>query len=139
MIEARVRARLGAFQLSAELRCRGTTCVVGRNGSGKTSLFRALAGFLPVEGVVRIDGADVTRLPVERRGVVMVTPSSCFPHLDVDSHLRGGARLRGLSPSAESLSTAKSELGIDFRGPVRSLSLGMRGRVSLATALFASP
>jgi molybdate/tungstate transport system ATP-binding protein len=112
---------------------------VGRNGSGKTSLFRALAGFLRFEGYVKVGGADVTRLPVERRGIVMVTPSSSFPHLAVDSHLTWGARLNGRSPSPEALSRAKSELGIDFGGPVRNLSLGMRGRVSLATALFASP
>jgi molybdate/tungstate transport system ATP-binding protein len=134
-----VKARLGSFQLSADLQCRGTTCLVGRNGSGKTSLFRALAGFLRFEGFVRVGGADVTRLPVERRSIVMVTPSSYFPHLDVESHLAWGARLKGLSPSPEALSKAKSELGIDFGGIVRNLSLGMRGRVSLATALFASP
>jgi molybdate/tungstate transport system ATP-binding protein len=113
--------------------------LVGRNGSGKTSLFRALAGFLRFEGFVRVDEADVTRLPVERRGIVMVTPSSCFPHLDVDSHLAWGARLKGRPQSPEALSRVKTELGIDFGGPVRNLSLGMRGRVSLATALFASP
>ncbi|MDG7028540.1 MAG: ATP-binding cassette domain-containing protein, partial [Nitrososphaerota archaeon] len=59
MIEANVKARLGEFHLSADIRCSGTTCLAGKNGSGKTSLFRALAGFLPSEGFVRVDGTDV--------------------------------------------------------------------------------
>ena len=134
-----MKARLGDFQLSADIRCSGTTCLAGKNGSGKTSLFRALAGFIPSEGVVRVDGVDVSRLPVERRGIVMVTPSSCIPHLDVEAHLRWGAKLKGKVPSQEEVAKVESELGIDFKGPVRSLSLGMRGRVSLATALFSTP
>ena len=139
MIEANLKAHLDAFRLSADVQCSGTTCVAGKNGSGKTSLFRALAGFLPYEGFVRVDGADVTRLPTERRGIVMVTPSSCLPHLDVEKHLRWGARLKRRALTLDAITKAKSELGIDFGGPVRSLSLGMRGRVALATALFSTP
>ncbi|MDG6911151.1 MAG: ABC transporter ATP-binding protein [Nitrososphaerota archaeon] len=139
MIEASVKSRLGDFQLSADIRCSGTACLAGKNGSGKTTLFRALAGFIPSEGPVMVDGADVSELPVERRGIVMVTPSSCIPHLDIEAHLRWGAKLKGKAAPQEAIVKAKEVLGIDFGGPVRSLSLGMRGRVSLATALFASP
>ena len=140
MIEANVRTLLGKFQLDAELNASGVTCLMGRNGSGKTTLLRAIAGFLRVEeGFVKIGGVDVTRFPIESRGVVMVTPSSCFPHMNVDPHLIWGARLRKTSPSSEEVSRVKSELGIDYGGPVRNLSLGMRERVALATALLASP
>ena len=140
MIEAKLRARLGEFQLVAELQSGGIVCLAGRNGSGKTSLLRAIAGFLRLEeGYVRIGANDVTHLPVEEKGVVMVTPTTFFPHLDVDSHITWGARLRGIKLGKEELSKVKSELGIDFGGSVRSLSLGMRERVALATALLASP
>jgi molybdate/tungstate transport system ATP-binding protein len=140
MIEAKVRARLGQFQLAAELNTSGVTCLSGKNGSGKTTLLRAIAGFLHVDdGYVKIGGVDVTRLPVENRGVVMVTPSSCFPHMEVDAHVVWGARLRKMRLSQEDVSRVKSELGIDYGGSVRNLSLGMRERVALATALLASP
>jgi molybdate/tungstate transport system ATP-binding protein len=114
--------------------------LIGRNGSGKTSLMRAIAGLLQIEqGYVRIGGVDVTHLPVNRRGVVLVTPTSLFPHLEVDSHITWGARLKGRKVDGGYSSRVKSALGIDFRGPVGNLSLGMRARVALATALLATP
>ena len=44
------------------------TCVLGRNGVGKTSLLDALAGQHPIsKGAITLDGADITRLkPSER-------------------------------------------------------------------------
>jgi molybdate/tungstate transport system ATP-binding protein len=103
-------------------------------------LLRAIAGFLRIdEGYVKIGSTDITRLPVEDRGVVMVTPTSFFPHLDVDSHVVWGARLKRKRLEKEEVSKIKSELGIDFGGPVRNLSSGMKERVALATALLASP
>lgn len=131
---------MGQFSLSAELEDSGFICLAGRNGSGKTSLLRAIAGLIQVDnGYVRIDGVDVTRLPVEKRSVIMVTPNSFFAHLDVDSHITWGARLNRMKPNREKISKVKAELGIDFGGPVRRLSVGMRERVALATALLASP
>jgi molybdate/tungstate transport system ATP-binding protein len=132
--------RLGQFSLSAELEDSGFICLAGRNGSGKTTLFRVIAGLLPVDdGHIRIDGADVTRLPAEKRGTIMVTPNSFLPHLDVDSHITWGTRLKKMKPEEGEVSKVKAELGIDFGGPVRNLSLGMRTRVALATALLALP
>jgi molybdate/tungstate transport system ATP-binding protein len=140
LIEVKLRKQLGDFLLSAELEGRGSICLVGKNGSGKTSLLRAIAGLLQVDdGYVRIGGVDVTRLPIDSRGVVMVTPGSFLPHLEVDSHITWGARLKGVKVENERLSKVKGELGIDFNGPVRRLSVGMRVRVALATAFMASP
>lgn len=140
MIEARVRARLGTFLLDAELATEGVTCVAGRNGAGKTSLLRAIAGLLRLDqGYVRVGGVDVTRAPMEERGVVLVTPAASLLHLDVDSHILWGARLSGRRPEEGEVDRVKKELGITFGGPVRRLSLGMKERVTLATALLASP
>lgn len=39
--------------------------IVGRTGSGKTSLLRAIFGMYPFDGRIEIDGVDVSTLPVE--------------------------------------------------------------------------
>lgn len=54
----------------------GLTVLLGRNGSGRTTALRALAGTVPLSGgAVVWDGADITRTPAyerARRGLVLV-------------------------------------------------------------------
>lgn len=54
----------------------GLTVLLGRNGSGRTTVLRALAGTVPLSGgAVVWDGADVTRVPAHeraRRGLCLV-------------------------------------------------------------------
>ena len=59
--------------------------LLGPSGCGKTTLLRALAGLVtPSSGTVRIDGVDVTHLPTDRRGVVLVYQELLlFPQMSV--------------------------------------------------------
>src|SRR5437764_8362456 len=71
------------------------TCVLGRNGVGKTSLLRALVGQHPVSrGDIHWEGADITRLkPYERarRGIAYVPQGrEIFPLLSVLENLQTG-------------------------------------------------
>src|SRR5438309_5500289 len=71
------------------------TCVLGRNGVGKTSLLRALVGQHPVSrGTVLLDGNDITSLkPYERarRGIAYVPQGrEIFPLLTVQENLETG-------------------------------------------------
>jgi urea transport system ATP-binding protein len=71
------------------------TCVLGRNGVGKTSLLRALTGHHPVSGGEIVwNGADITRLaPYERarRGIAYVPQGrDTFPLLTVEENLETG-------------------------------------------------
>jgi urea transport system ATP-binding protein len=71
------------------------TCVLGRNGVGKTSLLDALAGQHPVsKGTITLDGRDLTTLkPAERarRGVAYVPQGrEIFPLLTVEENLKTG-------------------------------------------------
>ncbi len=71
------------------------TCVLGRNGVGKTSLLDALAGQHPVsKGTITLDGSDITRLnPSERarRGIAYVPQGrEIFPLLTVEENLKTG-------------------------------------------------
>src|SRR5918995_4045822 len=71
------------------------TCVLGRNGVGKTSLLRALVGQHAVsKGSIHFAGADITALrPVERarRGIAYVPQGrEIFPLLSVGENLKTG-------------------------------------------------
>ena len=71
------------------------TCVVGRNGVGKTSLLRAIMGAHPItEGEIRWDGADISRISTferARRGIAWVPQGrDIFPLLTVKENLETG-------------------------------------------------
>jgi urea transport system ATP-binding protein len=71
------------------------TCVLGRNGVGKTSLLRAMIGQYPIaSGSIVFDGVDLTELkPYERarRGIGFVPQGrEIFPLLTVEENLKTG-------------------------------------------------
>jgi len=71
------------------------TCVLGRNGVGKTSLLRAVTGQKPISaGAIRFDGRDISRLkPFERAalGIAYVPQGrEIFPLLTVRENLETG-------------------------------------------------
>jgi molybdate/tungstate transport system ATP-binding protein len=140
MIETSVKKRFGGFALDAAISEAGFICLAGKNGSGKTTFLRIVAGLAkPDGGHVKVNGKEIAGLPVEKRGVVLVTPGSSIPSLEVDAHIRWGAKLKGAEIREDRFAKVKQELGIDFRGRVGKLSLGMCERVSLATALLSAP
>ncbi len=71
------------------------TCLLGRNGVGKTSLLRAITGLHPVtSGKIVWDGQDITRMPTyerARRGIASVPQGrDIFPLLTVRENLETG-------------------------------------------------
>jgi branched-chain amino acid transport system ATP-binding protein len=88
----------------------GLTVLLGRNGSGRTTVLRALAGTVPLSGgAVVWDGADVTRLPAferARRGLCLIPERrAVFGSLTVRENLELAAPahrpapLRGSTPA----------------------------------------
>lgn len=71
------------------------TCVMGRNGVGKTSLMRAVVGQQPLtRGAVKWDDKDISTMPVFERarlGIAFVPQGrEIFPLLSVEENLETG-------------------------------------------------
>ncbi len=71
------------------------TCLMGRNGVGKTTLLKCIMGLLPIRsGQMTFAGEDLSRLPAERRaplGIGYVPQGrQIFPLLTVEENLKIG-------------------------------------------------
>src|ERR1700687_5832496 len=111
--------------VSLEAKPGKVTCVLGRNGVGKTSLLDALAGQHPVsKGTITLDGVDITRLnPSERaRSGIAYVPQGreIFPLLTVEENLK-----TGFAPLRRDLRSIPDDVFSLF--PVLNDMLGRRG------------
>ena len=117
------------------------TCLIGPNGSGKTSLLQALAGIGGMRGALQVAGTDPRRLgPDARRALVAYLPASrdIFWPLTVRDlvalGLGRGADRASLGPLLDRLDLA----GLAGRR-VDRLSTGERSRALIARALGPAP
>jgi putative spermidine/putrescine transport system ATP-binding protein len=119
--------------------------LLGPSGCGKTTTLKCLAGFEEVDdGRILFDGADVSRLPPEKRDIGMVFQNyALFPHMSVEGNLAFGLEMRKVSRAEIKRRVASAlELvqlaGMGGRHP-RELSGGQQQRVALARALVVEP
>jgi urea transport system ATP-binding protein len=122
------------------------TCVLGRNGVGKTSLLRAIFGLQAVRsGRILWEGEELTRLPAHeraRRGLALVPQGrDIFPRLSVLENLQ-----TGFAALPRALRSIPDEIFALF--PVLKTMLGRRGgdlsggqqqQLAIARALVARP
>jgi ABC-type sugar transport system ATPase subunit len=119
--------------------------LMGRTGSGKTSLVEIICGLrIPQAGRVLIGGKDVTRVPPGKRGLALVPQDGAlFPSMTVERQIGFALRLRN-APEKEIRDVVRElagEMGIGHlleRKP-QGLSGGEKQRVALARALAARP
>jgi len=110
--------------------------LVGRNGAGKTSLLRTLAG------ITAADAGDISR-DANLKTALLTVNMGFVPHLPCRENVFLGAMLLGMPRNDISARyddiMAFAELDIDPRQKVGSFSSGMRARLALGISLVAAP
>jgi sulfate transport system ATP-binding protein len=131
--------------VSVTVRDGSLTALLGPSGGGKTTLLRCIAGLeSPDTGVIRMDGRDVTRIPVRSRGIGFVFQHyAAFKHMSVADNVAFGLSVRK-RPRRE-IDARVTELlelvGLAHLASRRpsQLSGGQRQRMALARALAVDP
>ncbi|GAA4079894.1 ABC transporter ATP-binding protein [Nocardioides kongjuensis] len=126
----------------------GVTAILGSSGCGKTTLLRAVAGFVePTAGTIAVAGRPVVGgprlVPARDRGIGYVPQEGAlFPHLTVARNVAFGlprARRRDAAAVvAEALQLVELDPSLAERYP-HELSGGQQQRVALARALAPRP
>ena len=116
--------------------------IIGRNGSGKTVLFKCICGLFPVtEGEITVLGqkmGDGKRVP-KGVGAIIETPGF-LPNCSGYQNLRYLMELSGKADK-ERIRGAISQVGLDpdSKKHVGKYSLGMRQRLAIAQAIMEDP
>ena len=117
------------------------TGFLGPNGAGKSTTIRMLVGLAaPTSGTATIGGMRYADLTDSARQVGVVLETSGFhPGRSARAHLRAVAAAAGIEASRVEEVAALVDLSESLRRRVGGFSLGMRQRLSLATALLGDP
>ncbi|WP_444317946.1 ABC transporter ATP-binding protein [Megasphaera sp.] len=119
--------------------------LLGPSGCGKTTTLRLIAGFeTPDEGRILFDGADITRLPPNRRQVNTVFQNySLFSHMDVAENIAFGPKIHGKSRDyiRDKIRYALKLVNLDGyeHANIVDLSGGQQQRVAIARAVVNEP
>ncbi len=114
--------------------------VIGRNGSGKSVLFKCITGFMRLdEGEISVDGQKVRPLVAQNLGLIIEQPGF-ISHLSGYKNLCLLAGIHGKIGPQKIRSTIE-KVGLDptEKKHVRKYSMGMRQRLAIAQAIMEDP
>ncbi len=143
----------GSFRLQVHLSLELSRfyTILGPSGCGKTTLLRLIAGLNapgpspgPEEGLIFLEGRDITGLPPHRRGIGMVFQHySLFPHLSAGQNIGYGLERLGWNRSRRDFRIREMLSLVHLAGNeerrVDTLSGGEQQRIAIARALAPQP
>ncbi|WP_420465336.1 urea ABC transporter ATP-binding subunit UrtE [Panacagrimonas sp.] len=122
------------------------TCLMGRNGMGKTTLLKCIMGLIPaVSGEIGFDGADIRRHAAEARAAMGIgyVPQGreIFSQLTVEENLRMGLFAKRTRPAdaLERVYTTFPVLKQMLRRRGGDLSGGQQQQLAIGRALLLQP
>ncbi|WP_438478500.1 ABC transporter ATP-binding protein [Streptococcus pluranimalium] len=121
--------------------------VVGKNGTGKSTLAKALCAYLPMKGDLLYKGDcivnDSIKERAERIGYVLQNPNQMISQTMIWDEVALGLRLRGIEESeiTERVEDVLRVCGLyPYRKwPISALSFGQKKRVTIASILVLNP
>jgi len=139
-------AAIALRQVSISVNVGAVTCLLGRNGVGKTSMLRAIVGAHPIStGSIKWEGEEISRLPMyerARRGIAWVPQGrDVFPLLTVKENLETGFAVlpRGERKVPDEIFDLFPVLKTMMRRRGGDLSGGQQQQLSIARALVMKP
>ncbi|WP_022792584.1 ABC transporter ATP-binding protein [Marinococcus halotolerans] len=131
--------------INLELKEGENRSLVGKSGTGKSTLLRCIAGIDSFSsGTVMIDGTNVNERPAEKRPVVLMFQQPLlFPHLTILQNVTYGLKMKR-TPKKERMKAGRQLLekmeiaGLEALYPYQC-SGGQQQRAALARAIAATP
>lgn len=117
--------------------------ILGDNGSGKTKLLEAIAGFQKIKsGKISLHGMEITDLPPDKREIGFISETlSLFPHMSVRKNILYGMRYKKIEDEKEKFRELVKMFGLENlldRFP-QTLSTGEKQKVAFARTLIVDP
>ena len=116
--------------------------LVGRNGSGKTMLLRAICGLIfPDSGKVIIDGKQLHKdISFPESCGIIIENTDLLPNFSAFDNLKMLSEIKNTA-NDNMIKSAIRSVGLDpdSKKKVKTFSLGMKQRLSIAQALFEDP
>lgn len=141
-IEKAIQGKRILCDIDLELKSGRVYGIVGRNGSGKTMLFRAMSGLMKLtRGRVEYDGQELKKdFDVLPSLGITIEHAGMYPEFTGLQNLKILARIKGNISEAE-ICDAIERVGLepDDKRIVKKYSLGMKQRLAIAQAVMEKP